>query len=566
MADDTGPDGGTSEDPTRDPSYGAPATGGHEAPGLAESASHDERLRTLARTRGLLLATWLEYGGERPHTQAAAAAAGGRSKQGVSDLITGKRGVSAQRGNARLGFIEAVAQLVDASNQALPLLWQALATSVGLPPRSDWQFNLPVAGDACWVWLRSPNGCVADLTWGMAVRGHVRVPAGRSAGVLVAIPTSVPNPPLEVEFDGPGWADAGHGTMPAAVARALDVQIVTGRQVQVHGRGRADKAAWTRIPAAEQFVRWVDDHLDANLELALPYASQLLIPDDRPARTAAGGDLVPPVTAGRPQTDAAGLVRQVLLAPTDIKLLREARGYTVQSVTDAMNALEVPRTPGQAGAAEVSRELVRRLEASGTAPRRPLAVARLDRALAAGGHLGLERTYTSSTAEPLSNRAFKNRVLSAAAQRSDVIQGWLSWLEDDDRDALVHEVLFPSWWVGPVWLETRHKGSRARTAHMRLRWGPWRRTEVVGSGGSYTTRKAPEPAGKNEALRVRLPNSWQLVAGTGLPPAAVDIGRGWTPATPLAGVRVLLESGNAIRARAEIARPGQQADGPAQAR
>ncbi|XVV10834.1 hypothetical protein ACQP2X_39250 [Actinoplanes sp. CA-131856] len=130
-------------------------------------------------------------------------------------------------------------------------------------------------------------------------------------------------------------------------------------------------------------------------------------------------------------------------------------------------------------------------------------LARLDTVYHADGRLGIDRVFDSRTRQPDRKHGF--------------------------------EVIFPRFWVGPIWLQVRGPDPTAETT-IDLVWGPWRRRQRVRSGTVITTRKATTDAPE---LAVKVPTDWGFAAGLGAVPTAVDINKGWFPVSAKAAVSLI---------------------------
>ncbi|SEK47669.1 hypothetical protein [Streptacidiphilus jiangxiensis] len=151
------------------------------------------------------------------------------------------------------------------------------------------------------------------------------------------------------------------------------------------------------------------------------------------------------------------------------------------------------------------------LETTGRIPDAVYRLARLDMAYRADGRLGVDRVYDSTT--------------SAKGAKG------------------THDVDFPGFWRGHVWLQLRGAGP-TDTGVVDLAWGPWQRRQRLRSGCVITTRRATTGS---PALKVHVPRGWELIAGVGAMPTAQDINVGWRPASTMAALRLIRDSLKAIK-------------------
>ena len=392
-------------------------------------------------------------------------------------------------------------QLVGAP-RALPDLWTAVCTAEALPARSLWQHNFRELGRAGWVWLRprSAGPLEADLWWGHALQGTVRIDSGRN-GVLLHVPTSVPNPPLEVTFrNGLGWVDFGSDQVPAQVTDALDIRAGYAHDHLHATAGGVQEPQ--ELTTVLRRVRVLARRIGVPWDIVAPSIAEIFRTDVAP-HALDGADLVSSTYPGQARFDGKGrLVAQLLLDGASAQTLREKRGFSRSGAAEALGSL-----PG-ANPTQLERH-VRQLEVSGRLPDLALFLARLDTLYRADGRLGIDAVHD--------------------IELDQTKAGCSTWL-----------VRFPSWWIGPVWLQPRSDG--APTGRMHLRWDPWARTQQVRTGYVLTARKAPGRHGGDKPLRVELPHDWTLQAGTGVVPRAHDINHGWHPSSLTAVGTVLWES------------------------
>ncbi len=473
--------------------------------------------------RGACLAAW------RAHARLDQTELAARLSYSNKTVAHWESGRGTQR-RASLRNATAAARVLGAG-PALPGLWQAAGAPTAIPARSEWRHNLPEAGHPAWAWLRlrTPSEALAHLRWGAPFRGDVLL-APTTRGTLVTFPTSIPNPPLEVTLPAPGWVAFGHGLVPAGVAEQLGIELVDARSLHgptppdhehpepsfVHRllAGGMHRGRDLRSLAQEFGLRWglIEPHLGDMLP------SRGVIALD-------GLDLEASARSVSTRLDGAGrLVTQTLLSAERLRLLREARGLSLDDVVDGVTAL-LPKHP-------LSKKQLRSIEAGSRLPQVHRLVSRLDWVYQAEGRVGVD--VVESVATPL-------------------------------RAGEPVKVVFPPYWRGPVWLQA-NSPRPAATGKVLLQWGPWGRGQVVQSGTVLTTNKAlrmPEPSwdedggrtgahagdvaeDKSAPLLVTLPNGWTLTTGTGAISTALDINHHWKPVSMGAAWRLLREAVAAV--------------------
>jgi transcriptional regulator with XRE-family HTH domain len=467
-------------------------------------------------TPGPMLRAWRQHAGLTQQELVDALAAVDRSA-GFAPEVSGKGTVANWEGDTRTPTPEMVRKIAVAlgfdveEQDALVGLWRAAGSVAALPPRPYWEHNYDAEGGRpAWLWLRcSPGGqpVTASVGWG-PFGEDLEVPA-TAPGVLAHGPTSVPNPPLQVTFSEPAWADFGNGVVPQGVIDRLGMHAVAGTVV---ARGRfvdppelsADEMKKVKYDllamrfASSKFkVAW--ERVRPHLGAMRPSTAVQPLEGARIVRTNWTGDL---------HTDSHGeLVTQILQPLEQIKAIRRTgRNMSAKAAAEAINA-----PSGITPEFYVTDDQVETLERSGHMPQHARwFLARLDHAYDLDGHLGIDR----------------------------VVDSRVTRLDRRGR----HEVAFPSFWVGPIWLQLLALESENRhtvEGTLDLYWGYWRRLQQIRHGTVVTTRKAvPQVEPK---LLVDLPPGWTFVAGTGLPPGAIDINHDWYPATFGAAAKLVLE-------------------------
>ncbi len=421
------------------------------------------------------------------------------------------------------------------------LLWAA-STPAALPASEVWVANLRAADPyssspdrnriqrPSWLWLRTTGVApsAAQVNWGPCT---VIVEVDPGLGTLLTTPISVANPAVHVRMLAPGWADFGRGRPPKALG------IREERAIPNMTFAKADNwAAWAVVTTLRQLSRrvprWKDSLVDATNNQE--FVSAALDNDDRyepyrPLDLTSIDDLPLLGTATFRTGGGPGTVREGR---------RWSRTQAVARIADLDP--DHPITEAQ----------LRRFEKLGKSTV-PLLRARLDLVYEAGGALGPDVVGTFEPGDGAAN------------------------------------VQFPTWWIGPVWLRFVHSASSpsargdgwpgytlvgadgslgasesermpvsrakavAHAPHLGdpsgegaggpaiaatcLQWWPWQRDLVVCHGRVVTCRRAST---EQRDLVIRLPTGWQVEAGLGNHPDAVDVNHNWIGMDDAAKIRI----------------------------
>ena len=207
------------------------------------------------------------------------------------------------------------------------------------------------------------------------------MPATR-AGMLVSAPVSLPNPPLQVTFDTPGWADFGNGIVPPGVAEALQIKAVDGLTLT---RGRFnDPPELTeheekRVKADLGVMEKVSGNFKVMWRQLRPRMGAMR-PNER-VQPLEGARILEVNWTGSLLTDDRGeLIDQLLLTPKQIKRIRKiGRDLSVQAAADAANAENLSQADDY-----ITGNQIENLERRGTVPDRLRIIARLEPCLPIG--------------------------------------------------------------------------------------------------------------------------------------------------------------------------------------
>ncbi len=371
--------------------------------------------------------------------------------------------------------------------------------------RPEWWFNPRNPGAPVWAWIRptSTSGHInVALEWGAPLHGRINRDV-TSAGVFVQFPTSVANPSLHITAERTVWADFGGGTVPTEVAVELGAPVLDAAAVATRSPVRSPPPrGLTREPRLLfGRMREAAEQIGISWNLIIPHLG--LWKSQRAPHPVDGTTFEPQATGGPALHDESGCVRSLLLAAPD-ELLTFRKSSGLSRVAAAERATELDE------ANPVRPKTIETIEKGRNLPDVTRLIARLDTVYGADGRLGLDRTFDS---RPLLRKA----------------------------EAIA--VQLPHYWVGHIWVQAVAP-SPGQTGEVHLRWGDWRRRQIVRSGVTVTTRKAVPT--ESPRLEVRVPAGWHVVAGVGLPPHALDVNRDWHPASPAAAVRLIRNGLNAF--------------------
>ena len=462
--------------------------------------------------RGRMLRAWREHAGLSSSELAEAIPV---RRAAVSMWESGMR---ARRAAASVDMVKLIGDKLHLrlpESAAMLDLWQSAESVMASPARTAWAHNYQPPSGPAWAWLRPQPGnelMVASFWWGEPLQGSLETPTS-SEGVVVQFPTTVSNPPLQIALRQPGWADFGRGIVPPDVAGRIGMRLVDARQIiGDHVPVDPPLSASDHRVLSPWFgrARAIADHFGLKWSLIAPhlgYAGR----KDRAPQALDGASLAATIWPGAARVDADGLiVSQLLISPAQARQMRTARGLSRGAAAASASRLN-PAGP-------VSNKAIEAIEAQGHLPEGRHVIARLDTIYNADGRLGIDRTFNS-----------RWRARRSAGQ------------------CLIE---FPAYWCGPVWLQATGP-TPTELGILEITWGPWRRRQHIRSGGVVTTRKATTDA---PPMRVRLPDGWDLAAGTGAVPSALDINRFWSPVSVKAAIGLLREGIAAVR-RASIPEP-----------
>jgi transcriptional regulator with XRE-family HTH domain len=415
---------------------------------------------------------------------------------------------------------------------ALIGMWRAAGSVVALPPRPRWEHNYQpesdrkqhpdAQGGPAWVWLRCASGVdtvLVSVGWGPWGE-DIRVPATRS-GMLASAPFSLPNPPIQVTFTQPSWADFGNGVVPQGVSDRLQIKRFVAANL-AHGR-LVDPPELSPKEEAEVKLgligmKWLGESKVNIFWSQIKPRLGAMRPSDE-ARPLEGVTIVQTNWTDPLLTDGQGdLVDQILQTPAQIKSIRKAgRNLSAEAAAQAVNSEDLADEYDT-----ISSNQIENLERRGTIPVSPRIIARLDHVYGMDGYLGIERVFNS---------------------RAKMIQV-------DKKGRWI--IRFPEFWIGPIWLQLRapgRLGEEGSEGRLDLYWGPWRRLQMVKDATIVTTRKS---TARNDTLLARPPKGWNLIAGTGAVPGAIDINGHWYPTSLKTAALIFMDGYNALKEAGQL--------------
>lgn len=352
------------------------------------------------------------------------------------------------------------------------IVW-ATTTTRALKARRDWSQNLQGESASWWVWLRHADATnreiQATVRWGPAV---VRIDDHAPRGLVLTTPVSIPNPPVEVHLDSPGWADFGRGEIPPG----LGLASVSGVR-----RMRApipDPATWIVSQRIRRLIGHVPgwQRVVADLLSDSPFVKEALEIDEDPW-TGRALDLssISEVGEARIADPVPG---------EEFRRVRKARHLYRKGVCSSLNDLD-PSEP-------VSYDQLKRFEEN-SEPLTPNIRPRLDLVFGAGGSLCRDAIHVAH--------------LRGTTERD-------TWRAD-----------FPKWWFGPVWVRADQRDSGYRgPGDIDLTWHPWTKRVRVRTGQVLALTKAST---ESEPLRIDAPAGWAITAGMGRALNAQTVNHQW---------------------------------------
>ena len=389
----------------------------------------------------------------------------GRTQAEVAEYLCTNKATISMWEHAKRGLtFEAVDDLDDCyfAGGALADMAQALGTPFALPARRPWIRYPSGAYGTGWALLRPGPGqrhLGASFSWG-PLSFRISEPCDDD-GILLQLPISAPDVVIDIRLDEPGWVDFGRGL--AHPELGIPVHKVPASRVLVANEPLPPglvspglAARFARDPAfADAVLQVFEDRPDLARQA---FAA-------RPARSAAAEVLV----VDRPHP-YSGVPR---FTGEQYRTLRHGRCLTLSDAASRASAL----LPGE----PVSADRVRRFE-RGAEPQAKQLRARLDHVYDAGGHTCNERVDVKNYRSPFT-------------------------------------VMFPQYWVGPVWFAFSSDRDASTDVHIQRRSAHQRL--VVVPGASVTcTRSSVDDA---DPFTIECPYGWTVTAGLGARPAAPEL-------------------------------------------
>lgn len=408
---------------------------------------------------GLLLRRWRTGAGGVTAVEAASA------------LDVGRSAVSNWESSRRQPDYDQIARLdaLYGAGGALIDVAFGLESPAALDPRRAWWHNCPPGGAPAWAWIRPhPDASSPRATafWG-AFRCDTPETIGPE-GVVLAVDSSVPNPPIRVVMDPPGWVDFGRSEFPGCLGVPVISVLDNARLADLATNVRAvlPRRSIDHISEAQRrLIRTIHDALGEPASAAEETIGALEHP--RQEFDDLSGLSVSPLPRPALLLDGDGYAR-----------LRRHRRMSRSKAAELASGLLAGRP--------VSDDQLEQLEAGGH-PRGERIGSRLDTVYRADGHTCIE---------------------FAAARPGPAGQ-------------LIVE--FPGYWVGPVWVSLLGPPG-AGVGAMSLEFPPWRKNICARSGLTVTFRR---PVPDQVPLVIRLQEGWTAVAGIGHVGSATDINDGW---------------------------------------
>lgn len=389
-----------------------------------------------------------------------------------------------ERGRKPLGWIRL--REVDAAlsaDGALIGTMKALLDRDSLPPRRTWDFNPPSQGGLIWAWITSPSSVAGRASLGPF---SVLLPVARdtSLGLVVTVEAVDSNPPVRVVLDEPGWVAFGTGWLPPDLG--LDVRDARQLDVEV-GVTHSIRLAQRHLEGTRG-LGWIGEVARA---LKQPIGRvEGIVRSMRPVELppSAGGNEALLAEAGR------------RIGPNTARLVRESMGISRRELAELVSEL----TPS----AHVTAASIVTMENGGYTRVEQL-LPRVDRVLGLDGSLALEAVTVRQSQQNL------------------------------------FEVIFPDYWIGPVWVEF-FPGRLRQKGDFDVRWSPWTKPVRARDGTIASMRRSSHG---QLPLQVRTPPGGRINAGLGYHPRGVDINANWRVGEGRLGVESLAHYLRAIGLR-----------------
>ena len=453
-----------------------------------------------ARLRGAVVRAWRVSAGISSKELAERL---GKTRPWVSMMESGTRGARTDPAASGILGIAKALDLTSLQAVAMVDMVEAVPTTRMIAPRKSWSHNFTGPPSPGWIWIRlqesvaasSRHEVVGSAWWGEPLQGSFSVECA-PRGLLIRLATTVPNPPLEVTLNAVGWVDFGRGDVPEEVLIGCGLTGVDGRQLLRLARPLDPQLNDRDLGVGGRTLRVAQDavrHIGLRWQIFAPHLGLLrprVLPHALDGTTLASSSSIPPLMEDPPQQAPhrpgdVGASQHVWFTGEEMRDLREARGLTRKQVA-AVATFYLGET--------ITPKDIERVEETGRI-RPPELLALLDRLYRLDGRLGVQTTYQSKHGEHRHGK---------------------------------HLVHFPTFYVGPVWIQATDPINPTATAVVELVWTPWRRRQHVQSGVLMTTRKAYRG---DQPLDVHAPERWEVRCGVGVAPTATDINHGWYPVT-----------------------------------
>jgi hypothetical protein len=294
--------------------------------------------------------------------------------------------------------------------------------------------------------------------------------SGDRNGVFVVFPISRASLSVLVDIEEPGWVDFGRGLIP----EELGVPILSDLdQLQLSRNDGASTSGdiLASLQASSGESKFLIDVVTRIFRLDRIFKSSTSS-NDKQGPTAYEVQL-----ATKEPIDS-----RIWCQATKLRRLREGRGLSLRRAASLASSLEPPQFIGHAA--------IDRMERGENVKDSAVIASRIDVVCRADGRIS-------------------NLTL------------------DSSEDAGMFSVHFPSYWVGPVWIQMTAPIDNLE-AELHLLWGAWQlRTNV--RGNEVLTFRKSEPGGMEYPLCINHSEGWTIAAGLGRREDARDLNLGWYP-------------------------------------
>lgn len=348
-----------------------------------------------------------------------------------------------------------------------------LARAIGTPnvfsPSKSWAHNFQPPHGPNWIWIRFPQPSpIVEVQMRCGAFSLFLNKRIDDEGIFVTAPYSTSTPPILVKLSEPGWVNFGRGVIP----EALGFELVSGLE---------------EASRSERLRRFVESVTRSSLTEGQPWKENVRSFLGIGSKTAVATSEVVmdyPTPISTSPMFGEEIDRNLTLKGEWLNAIRLSEGMSLREVANLATELD-PSSP-------VSHTTIQRLEEGKHVREFQSINLRLDTIYGADGRTCLTEGFKVGGSNP-------------------------------------PQFVFPTYWVGPVWLELkRTKGNSTGDVH--LKWGGWQRKFKLTGNVILSFRKC-ERKPHIDPLLVLPPLGWTVKCGVGWPNEVTDINDDWMPST-----------------------------------